>query len=52
MLDLVGEARRPHEVKRLRAMQAEPQQPVEAGNVVHVGVRHEHMAHPHQLACG
>ena len=43
------EAFRPDEAQRLRAMQADPQQTIEAGKMIHVGVRHEDVAHPHQL---
>ncbi|MGH1570655.1 hypothetical protein ACRAWG_08330 [Methylobacterium sp. P31] len=43
---------RPDEAQGLRAVQADPQQTVEPGEVVHVGVRHEDVAHPHQLPGG
>ena len=52
MLDLVDEARRADEVERTAAVQAHAQQAVEAGKMIHVGVRDKHMADPQELAGG
>ncbi len=50
VLDLVDEARRPEEVKALLPSQADAQKPVEAREVVHVGVGDEGVADAKQLA--
>jgi hypothetical protein len=43
------EARGPHHGQALLAADQQPEQPVEAGPVVHVGVRHREGAHPQQV---
>ena len=52
--ELVGhpldEAGRTDEVKRGGAMQADPQQAIEAGEMIHVGVGHEHVGETQELA--
>jgi hypothetical protein len=37
-------------MKRHRPMQTDAQEPIEAGKMIHVGVRQEGMAHAQQLA--
>ena len=52
MLDAVEKAGRAEEVKALVPPEEDPQQGVEAGEVVHVGVRDEGVAHLQELARG
>jgi hypothetical protein len=49
-LHLGEDARRPEELDRVRPAERDAQQPVETHEVVHVGVRDEHMADAQQLA--
>ena len=44
VFDTVGEAGRTNEMKRRGSMQADTQKLVEAGEVIHVSVRHKGMA--------
>jgi hypothetical protein len=49
VLEVIDETRRAEEVERAAPMQAQAQQAVEAGEVVHVGVRDERVAHLQEL---
>jgi hypothetical protein len=50
VVDPVAERGRTDEMKRHRPMQTDAQEPIEAGKMIHVGVRHESMAHAQKLA--
>jgi len=50
VLDTVGEAGRTDEMKRPSPIQTDAQEPVEAGKVIHVSVRHKGMADAQELA--
>jgi hypothetical protein len=52
MLNLDREAWRTDESQRGGAVETEAEQAVEACDVIHMGVRDEHMAYPQQLAGG
>src|SRR4051794_7495840 len=52
VLDPLDEPERPDETKRLGTVKADPQQPVEAGEMIHVGVRDEGVAHAQDFARG
>ena len=49
MLDAIGKTRGANEVKGQSAMQTNTQQPIKAREMIHMGVRHEHVAHAQQL---
>jgi hypothetical protein len=49
---LLRESRRPHQMERFRPVQTKPEQAIEAGEMVHVGMGNECMADPHQLTRG
>ena len=50
MFNTVGEPGWTDQVQRRRAMQTNPEQPIEAGKVVHVGVRYKSMSNAQELA--
>jgi hypothetical protein len=50
MLDTVGKAGRTDEMQRHSPIQTDAQEPVEAGKVIHVSVRHKGMADAQELA--
>ncbi len=50
MFDTVGEPARADQVQRRCPMQTNPEQPIEAGKMVHVGMRHESMSKAQKLA--
>jgi hypothetical protein len=47
---MVGESGRSDQVQRRGPMQTNPEQPIEAGKMIHVGVRHETMRNAQELA--
>ena len=49
VLDTVGEAGRTDEMQRHSPVQTDAQEPVEAGKVIHVSVRHKGMADAQEL---
>lgn len=49
VLDTVGEAGRTDEMERHSPVQTHAQEPVEAGKVIHVSVRHKGMADAQEL---
>ena len=50
VVDAVAEADRTDEMKRHRPMQTDAEEPIEAGKMIHVGVRYEGMADAQELA--
>jgi hypothetical protein len=50
VVDAVAEADGTDEMKRSRSMQTDAEEPIEAGNMIHVGVRYEGIAHAQELA--
>jgi hypothetical protein len=50
VVDAVAEAGRTDEMKRHRPTQTDAEEPIEAGKMIHVGVRYEGMAHPQEVA--
>ena len=50
VVDAVAEADGTDEMKRQRPMQTDTEEPIEAGKMIHVGVRYEGMAHAQELA--
>jgi len=55
VLDALDEARRPEQLERTGAAEADAQQPIEPDEMVHVGMRHEDVTRPQDLArweCG
>jgi len=52
VLHLIEETGRTGEMKGSKAVQADPQQAVEAGEMIHVGVGNERMRDAAELACG
>jgi hypothetical protein len=49
---LIEETRRTREVKRSEAVEAQPQQPIEAGKMIHMRVGNESMRDAQEFACG
>ena len=50
VVDAVAEAGRTDEMKRHRPMQTDAEEPIEAGKMIHVGVRYEGIAHAQEVA--
>ena len=50
MFDTVSEPGRADQVQRRCPMQTDPEQPIEASNMVHVRMRHESMSNAQKLA--
>ena len=50
MFDTVGEPGRADQVQRRSSMQTNPEQPIEARKVVHVGMRYKSMSNAQELA--
>ena len=50
MFDTVGEPGRADQVQRRSSMQTNPEQPIEARKVVHVGMRYKSMSDAQKLA--
>ena len=50
MFDTVAEPGWADQMQRRRSMQANPEQPIEARKMVHVGMRYKGMSNAHKLA--
>lgn len=50
VFDTVGEPGWADQMQRRSSMQTHPEQPIEAGKVVHVGVRYKSMGNAQELA--
>ena len=50
VVDAIAEADGADELKRQSPMQTDAEEPIEAGKMIHVGVRYEGMAHAQELA--